>query len=167
VDPVSHAFKNRRVLAYVDCGVPDGLQVDTKGNVYSGTGDGVQVSHPHFKCFFTLTHLFPSRSGTVKERCWVNSSWVWYQPIWSSLEMAGLSSWLRPKFSWRTLLPRDLRWLLHDASRFITWIYRGSNVVKRDFRGLTMLVHFISFVYSYLDASHNVIMYYNSLWHRD
>ena len=43
VDPISHAFKNRRVLAYVDAGVPDGIQVDTNGNVYSGTGDGVQV----------------------------------------------------------------------------------------------------------------------------
>ncbi|EEB97353.1 hypothetical protein MPER_03344, partial [Moniliophthora perniciosa FA553] len=43
VDPVTHAFKNRHVLAYVDAGVPDGIQVDTKGNVYSGCGDGVQV----------------------------------------------------------------------------------------------------------------------------
>lgn len=48
VDPISHAFKNRRVLAYVDAGVPDGIQVDTNGNVYSGTGDGVQV------CWFSL-----------------------------------------------------------------------------------------------------------------
>ncbi|KAJ8689801.1 hypothetical protein PTI98_012662 [Pleurotus ostreatus] len=43
VDPISHAFKNRRVLAYVDAGVPDGIQVDTNGNIYSGTGDGVQT----------------------------------------------------------------------------------------------------------------------------
>lgn len=27
----------------MDAGVPDGLQVDLKGNVYSGCGDGVQV----------------------------------------------------------------------------------------------------------------------------
>ncbi|THU85137.1 calcium-dependent phosphotriesterase [Dendrothele bispora CBS 962.96] len=46
VDPVSHAFKNRRVLAYVDAGVPDGIQLDTDGNIYSGTGDGVQVWNP-------------------------------------------------------------------------------------------------------------------------
>ncbi|KAF9028930.1 D-lactonohydrolase-like protein [Hymenopellis radicata] len=43
VDPKSHAFKNRRVLAYVDAGVADGVQVDTNGNVYSGCGDGVHV----------------------------------------------------------------------------------------------------------------------------
>ncbi len=35
---------NRRVFAYVDSGIPDGIQVDTDGNVYSGCGDGVQVS---------------------------------------------------------------------------------------------------------------------------
>jgi gluconolactonase len=43
VDARTHAFKNRRVFAYVDTGIPDGLQVDLKGNVYSGCGDGVQV----------------------------------------------------------------------------------------------------------------------------
>ncbi|PBK88987.1 D-lactonohydrolase-like protein [Armillaria gallica] len=43
VDPKSHAFMNRRVFAYVDSGIPDGIQVDTDGNVYSGCGDGVQV----------------------------------------------------------------------------------------------------------------------------
>jgi hypothetical protein len=43
VDPVTHVFKNRRVLAYSDCGIPDGIEVDTNGNVYAGTGDGVQV----------------------------------------------------------------------------------------------------------------------------
>ena len=44
VDPTTQAFKNRRVFAYVDNGVPDGIQVDTEGRVYSGCGDGVQVS---------------------------------------------------------------------------------------------------------------------------
>lgn len=43
VDARTHAFKNRRIFAYVDAAVPDGLQVDLKGNVYSGCGDGVQV----------------------------------------------------------------------------------------------------------------------------
>ncbi|KAF9259259.1 calcium-dependent phosphotriesterase [Marasmius fiardii PR-910] len=46
VDPRTHAFKNRRVLAYIDAGIGDGIQLDTKGNVYSGTGDGVQVWNP-------------------------------------------------------------------------------------------------------------------------
>lgn len=43
VDPRTQVFKNRRVFAYIDTGVPDGIQVDLNGNVYSGCGDGVQV----------------------------------------------------------------------------------------------------------------------------
>lgn len=35
---------NRRVFAYADNGVPDGIKCDTLGNVYSGCGDGVHVS---------------------------------------------------------------------------------------------------------------------------
>lgn len=34
---------NRRVFAFVSPGFPDGIKTDTKGNVYSGCGDGVQV----------------------------------------------------------------------------------------------------------------------------
>ena len=43
VDPDTQSFKNRRVFAYSDSGIPDGIQLDTDGNVYSGCGDGVQV----------------------------------------------------------------------------------------------------------------------------
>ncbi|KAF8554483.1 calcium-dependent phosphotriesterase [Imleria badia] len=43
VDPVTQSFTNRRVFAYSDSGIPDGIQLDTKGNVYSGCGDGTQV----------------------------------------------------------------------------------------------------------------------------
>ena len=43
VDPDSQTFLNRRVFAYVDTGVPDGVQIDKNGNVYAGCGDGVQV----------------------------------------------------------------------------------------------------------------------------
>ncbi|TFK31125.1 hypothetical protein BDQ12DRAFT_585375, partial [Crucibulum laeve] len=43
VDKKTQMFKNRRVLAYIDTGIPDGLLVDTKGNIYAGCGDGVQV----------------------------------------------------------------------------------------------------------------------------
>ena len=43
VDPKSQAFKNRRVFAYVDTGIADGIDLDDKGNVFSGTNDGVQV----------------------------------------------------------------------------------------------------------------------------
>ncbi|VDB92365.1 unnamed protein product [Peniophora sp. CBMAI 1063] len=43
IDPVSQSFTNRRVFAYADSGVPDGIQVDVQGNVFSGCSDGVQV----------------------------------------------------------------------------------------------------------------------------
>ncbi|KAI0746266.1 D-lactonohydrolase-like protein [Daedaleopsis nitida] len=43
VDPKSDAFSNRRVFAYVDTGIADGIQLDAEGNVYAGCGDGVQV----------------------------------------------------------------------------------------------------------------------------
>ncbi|KIJ40166.1 hypothetical protein M422DRAFT_174152 [Sphaerobolus stellatus SS14] len=46
VDPQTQQFRNRRVLAYIDTGAPDGLQVDSKGNVYASTADGVQVYDP-------------------------------------------------------------------------------------------------------------------------
>ncbi|KAI0764122.1 D-lactonohydrolase-like protein [Irpex lacteus] len=46
VDPRTQAFHNRRVFAYVDTGVADGVQLDSKGNVYVGTGDGVHVWNP-------------------------------------------------------------------------------------------------------------------------
>lgn len=34
---------NRRVFAYADTGVPDGIKCDVFGNVYAGCGDGVNV----------------------------------------------------------------------------------------------------------------------------
>jgi len=34
---------NRRLFAYADAGIPDGIKVDTMGNVYAGCGDGVHV----------------------------------------------------------------------------------------------------------------------------
>ncbi|KAF8554489.1 calcium-dependent phosphotriesterase [Imleria badia] len=46
VDPVTQSFKNRRVFAYSDSGIPDGIQLDTAGNVYSGCGDGIHVWNP-------------------------------------------------------------------------------------------------------------------------
>lgn len=56
VDASTQAFTNRRVFAYVDNGVPDGIQLDSNGNVYSGTGDGVQVSLIFFLVFFVYCH---------------------------------------------------------------------------------------------------------------
>ena len=59
VDPDSQTFLNRRVFAYVDTGIPDGIQIDKSGNVYAGCGDGVQVRvtfHPNDS---TLPFLLP------------------------------------------------------------------------------------------------------------
>ncbi|RIA97536.1 gluconolactonase precursor [Glomus cerebriforme] len=36
-------LSNRRVFAVVDAGIPDGIKLDVNGNVYTGTGDGIQV----------------------------------------------------------------------------------------------------------------------------
>ncbi|TBU23473.1 calcium-dependent phosphotriesterase [Dichomitus squalens] len=45
VDPRTNAFANRRVFAYVDTGIADGIQLDGAGNVYAGCGDGAQASN--------------------------------------------------------------------------------------------------------------------------
>jgi gluconolactonase len=37
---------NRRMFAYCDNGIPDGIKCDVHGNVYSGCGDGVHVWGP-------------------------------------------------------------------------------------------------------------------------
>jgi len=46
VDPTTQRFLNRRTFAWIDTGIPDGFQVDSKGNVYASSGDGVQVYDP-------------------------------------------------------------------------------------------------------------------------
>ena len=57
VDPHSLTFLNRRIFAYADTGVPDGIQIDKNGNVYAGCGDGVQVSVLSF-CLNYRSFLF-------------------------------------------------------------------------------------------------------------
>jgi gluconolactonase len=42
-------WSNRKTFAYVSPGIPDGVHCDTKGNVYSGVGDGVHVWNPSGK----------------------------------------------------------------------------------------------------------------------
>ena len=37
---------NRCVFAYTDAGIPDGIQLDAAGNVYSACGDGTHVWSP-------------------------------------------------------------------------------------------------------------------------
>ncbi|KAI0387764.1 calcium-dependent phosphotriesterase [Hypomontagnella monticulosa] len=43
------SFENRKLFAYTDSGLPDGVHCDSNGNVYSGCGDGVQVWNPSGK----------------------------------------------------------------------------------------------------------------------
>lgn len=37
---------NRRLFAFADKGIPDGIKCDVHGNVYSGCGDGINVWSP-------------------------------------------------------------------------------------------------------------------------
>uniref|UniRef100_A0A8H7XZX0 SMP-30/Gluconolactonase/LRE-like region domain-containing protein n=1 Tax=Psilocybe cubensis TaxID=181762 RepID=A0A8H7XZX0_PSICU len=46
VDPRSQVFTNRRIFAYADTGIPDGIELDSAGNVYAACGDGVNVWSP-------------------------------------------------------------------------------------------------------------------------
>ena len=45
-DPTTYppALVNKRLFAFADSGAPDGIKVDTEGNVYGGCSDGVHVS---------------------------------------------------------------------------------------------------------------------------
>jgi gluconolactonase len=62
---------NRRVFAYADSGVPDGIQLDTQGNVYSGCGDGINVWNSQgtligkFYLNSTTPELMFTKSGLV------------------------------------------------------------------------------------------------------
>ncbi|QRV85446.1 SMP-30/gluconolaconase/LRE-like region protein [Ceratobasidium sp. AG-Ba] len=44
-DPTTHppSLTNRRVFAFTDSGMPDGLKADTDGNIYGGCFDGVHI----------------------------------------------------------------------------------------------------------------------------
>ncbi|KIK55506.1 hypothetical protein GYMLUDRAFT_248557 [Collybiopsis luxurians FD-317 M1] len=61
VDPKTLVFKNQRVFAYVDSGVPDGLGVDEFGNVYGACFDGVNASIS----FFYSSYFVWNPSGTL------------------------------------------------------------------------------------------------------
>ncbi|KAG1840388.1 calcium-dependent phosphotriesterase [Suillus subalutaceus] len=71
VDPTTQSFMNRRVFAYIDSGAPDGIQLDTKGNVYSGCGDGIEVWNSEgtligkFFLNSTTAELIFTKSGLV------------------------------------------------------------------------------------------------------
>ena len=43
------SFSNRKTFAFVTPHLPDGIHCDSKGNVFVGAGDGVQVFNPSGK----------------------------------------------------------------------------------------------------------------------
>jgi gluconolactonase len=59
------------VFAYTDSGAPDGIQLDTKGNVYSSCGDGIHVWNSQgtligkFYLNSTTPELMFTKSGLV------------------------------------------------------------------------------------------------------
>ncbi|KAG0697464.1 calcium-dependent phosphotriesterase [Suillus ampliporus] len=71
VNPSTQSFTNRRVFAYIDSGAPDGIQLDTKGNVYAGCGDGINVWNVEgaligkFYLNSTTAELMFTKSGLV------------------------------------------------------------------------------------------------------
>ena len=79
VDPYTQSFANRRVFAYSDAGIPDGVQLDTDGNIYSGCGDGVQVWNSEGtligKFFFnsTVAQMIFTQSGLLV----LNEQWIY------------------------------------------------------------------------------------------
>ncbi|GAA5852893.1 hypothetical protein JCM8547_004722 [Rhodosporidiobolus lusitaniae] len=52
-------LENRRVFAFVDAGIPDGIKTDREGNVYSGTGEGVTCWNRYGTLLGKIV-LFPS-----------------------------------------------------------------------------------------------------------
>ncbi|KAG2148181.1 uncharacterized protein EDB93DRAFT_1144932 [Suillus bovinus] len=71
VEPTTQSFMNRRVFAYSDSGAPDGIQLDTKGNVHAGCGDGIHVWNDEgtligkFYLNSTASQLIFTKSGLV------------------------------------------------------------------------------------------------------
>ncbi|KIK33296.1 hypothetical protein CY34DRAFT_18460 [Suillus luteus UH-Slu-Lm8-n1] len=71
VDPRTQSFMNRRVFAYAESNAPDGIQLDTMGNVYGGCNDGVHVWNPEgtligkFYLNRTTPQMIFTKSGLV------------------------------------------------------------------------------------------------------
>jgi hypothetical protein len=74
-DPTTNppALINKRLFAFTDNVTPDGLKVDTEGNVYGGCFDGVHVSDRYLILSTFLQNrklTFQTRFGTRTERFW-------------------------------------------------------------------------------------------------
>lgn len=73
---VRHSLVNRRVFAHVDTGIADGIKTDAEGNVYAGTGDGIDVWSS--KGTHLLKIYLPWGGGEYKrarsQRLWLRST---------------------------------------------------------------------------------------------
>ncbi|EUC62959.1 SMP-30/gluconolaconase/LRE-like region protein [Rhizoctonia solani AG-3 Rhs1AP] len=72
------ALTNRRLFAFTDCGMPDGIKCDTKGNVYAGCFDGVHVWNKHGALMgkILLGLDLPASNGVPKGRGCANLVFV-------------------------------------------------------------------------------------------
>ncbi|GAB1526958.1 hypothetical protein RhiTH_010132 [Rhizoctonia solani] len=70
---VPPTLTNRRVFAFADSGMPDGIKVDTAGNVYAGCFDGVHVWNKHGallgKILLGLDELTETNDGVTGKGC--------------------------------------------------------------------------------------------------
>ncbi|KAF8750119.1 SMP-30/Gluconolaconase/LRE-like region [Rhizoctonia solani] len=70
---VPPTLTNRRVFAFADSGMPDGIKVDTAGNVYAGCFDGVHVWNKHGallgKILLGLDELTETSDGVTGKGC--------------------------------------------------------------------------------------------------
>lgn len=63
VSPADRTLSNGRVFAVINPGIPDGMKVDANGNVWTSSGDSVQVYSPEGKRIGRVT--FPSTVGNM------------------------------------------------------------------------------------------------------
>ncbi|CAE6478386.1 unnamed protein product [Rhizoctonia solani] len=72
------ALTNRRLFAFTDCGMPDGIKCDIKGNVYAGCFDGVHVWNKHGALMgkILLGLDLPASNGVPKGRGCANLVFV-------------------------------------------------------------------------------------------
>lgn len=57
------SLHNGRILAVIDVGIPDGIKVDAKGNIWSSSGRGIQVFNPEGRRIGEI--VFPQLVGNL------------------------------------------------------------------------------------------------------
>ncbi|KAK9811768.1 hypothetical protein WJX72_009758 [[Myrmecia] bisecta] len=84
---------NRRVFALTDSVIPDGLKVDAAGNVYAGTGDGVDVFSPAGTLLATTSGGSESKGKNAWDDPMHPSTWKGNHMGWLVLLGAGAASY--------------------------------------------------------------------------